>query len=470
MADVSPSTPATYVPGYRPPSPAGGGSSYAVGREPRSMTVLLAEGDSLGPRRDEESYGSCGGYHGWGMPRGGKWQHSPPTMGPDGEGEVPAGGPGSLAHTSYIASAAGHMHAGVGGATPMLYYSRPPPPSPVGGTAQSMPLDAAFRSHDGQRLHVVDSEITGNDPSESVADLGEDMDKQDAGMGETWTSPIADIAGTQSTSDVTVDISDDGKTDDGVGGEVRKKGRRACGGGRGGDKPKVRGADWGLGESVALLKLLFEEDCMQQKKKGRQQMRSRKEKHEWIVKKLVEKGYGERTLDECERKYYGLLDGAKRIRDFGGKWRAVVLGCWKLVEADGHCSGLMQSVHLQGGSSNTDKESSNMGGGEDTGGGGRKQDNDSADGAKFARRGGGRGNVRRSPSESSVEGGGGGTFVDVAHTLVDATERQTDKLSGSFVDAMAGINKTMADENNTLLQCFAIMLSGLLVGQSTSAP
>ncbi|GBG63741.1 hypothetical protein CBR_g39284 [Chara braunii] len=328
MADVPPSTPATYVPGYQPPSRAGGGSfyvqpspvmphglpplpafknlhtsMYAGGREPRSMTALLAEGDSLGPQRGGESYGSCGGYHGWGMPRGCQWQHSPPAMGPGGEGEVPAGGPASSTHTSYIAGAAGHMQAGVGGATPMLYYSRPPPPSPVGGTAQSMPSDAAFRSHDGRPLHVVDSEIMGNDPSELVPDQGEDMDKQDAGMGEMWASPTADIAGTQSTGHVTVGISGDGKTDDGVGGEVRKKGRRAGRGGRCWDKPKFRGADWGLGESVALLKLLFEEDCMQQKKKGRQQMRSRKEKYEWIAKKLLEKGYGERTVDECERKY-----------------------------------------------------------------------------------------------------------------------------------------------------------------------
>ncbi|GBG63893.1 hypothetical protein CBR_g39674 [Chara braunii] len=256
MVDVPPSTPATYVPGYQASSPDGGGSSYvrstpvmphglpplpafknlhtsmyAVGREPRSMTALLAEGDSLGPQRGGESYGSCVGYHGWGMPRGGQWQHSPSAMGPGGEGEVPAGGPTSLAHTSYVAGTAGHMHAGVGGATPKLYYSRPPPPSPVGGTAQSMPSDAAFSSHDGRRLHVVDSEITENDPSESVADQGDNMDKQDAEMGETWTSPTGDIAGMQSTGHVTVDISDDDKTDEGVGGEVRKKGRRAGGGG-----------------------------------------------------------------------------------------------------------------------------------------------------------------------------------------------------------------------------------------------
>ncbi|GBG59217.1 hypothetical protein CBR_g32234 [Chara braunii] len=406
MADVPPSTPATYVPGYQASSPAGDGSSYirptpvmphglpplpafknlhismyTVGREPRSTTALLAEGDSLGPPRGGESYGRSVGYHGWGTPCGGQWQHSPPAMGPNREGEVPAGGPASSTHTSYVAGPAGHMHAGVGGATPMIYYSRPPPPSPVGGTAQSMPLDAAFRSHDGWRLHVVDSEITKNDPSESVADLGENMDKQDSGMGETWTSPTAGIAGTQSTGHVTVDISDEGKTDDGVGGEARKKSRRVGGGGRGGDKPEVRGADWGSGESVPLLKLLFEEDCMQQKKKGRQQIRSRKEKYEWIVKKLVEKGYCERTVDERERKYYGLLDSAKRIRDFGGKSgapsyknasrdvrKAAGLSLtferelyealqWnlKLAKADGHCAGLMQSAHLQGGLSNTDK-------------------------------------------------------------------------------------------------------------------
>ncbi|GBG80568.1 hypothetical protein CBR_g31028 [Chara braunii] len=402
------------------------------------MTSRLAEGDSYGPQRGEESYGISVGYQAWGMPRGGQWQQPPQGAGANGEGELSAGGATSSARTSYVAGAAPNMHARVAGNTSTNYYSKPPAANMVGGLSQSIPLDAAFSSHDGHRLHVHDSEINVPEPSQVVADLGEDMDKHDAGMDDTWAGASADIAGTQSTGNVTVDLTDDGKTDDTAGGHVRKKGKRARGGGHGGDdagKAKVRGPDWSSAESVTLLKLLFEEDCMQQNRQATN------EKQE---------GQAAGLPLTFEREFYEALQ-------------------WKLAKADGHYDRLMQSVNMEGGSSSTDMDDEDMGGGEDTGGVRRKADNDSGAAAKFTRSGGRRGHLRRSSSESSVEGGRGGTFADVAHALVDATDRQTDKLPGSFVDAMARINMTMADGNNTLLLCFA-MLSDSLAGQPASAP
>ncbi|GBG70291.1 hypothetical protein CBR_g6418 [Chara braunii] len=228
------------------------------------MTSLLVEGDSYGPQRGGEAYGISVGYQAWGMPRGGQWQQPPQGARASGEGELPVGGAASFGRTSYIAGAAPNMHAGVVGGTSTNYYSRPPAANMVGGLSPSMPSDVAFSSHDGRRLHVHDSEISVPEPSQVVADLSEDMDKHDAGMGDMWAGASTDIAGTQSTGNVTMDLTDDGKTDDAAGGDVRKKGKRAGGGGRGRDnvgKAKVRGPYWSSAESVALLKLLFEEDC-----------------------------------------------------------------------------------------------------------------------------------------------------------------------------------------------------------------
>ncbi|GBG46022.1 hypothetical protein CBR_g79449 [Chara braunii] len=105
-------------------------------------------------------------------------------------------------------------------------------------------------------------------------------------------------------------------------GEPAAKGKtRAPPGGGGGDgepaaKGKPRSPDWSTDERVGLLTYLFQEDALQQKRKGRQKMRTRKEKYEWIISKLVEKGFEPRIVEECERKFYSLLDNGKRIRDF----------------------------------------------------------------------------------------------------------------------------------------------------------
>ncbi|GBG62179.1 hypothetical protein CBR_g29378 [Chara braunii] len=115
------------------------------------------------------------------------------------------------------------------------------------------------------------------------------------------------------------------------------------------------------------------------------------------------------------------------------------------------------------GHTNTVTDDEDIGGGSENGGNGRTADSDSAEGSKSRRTGGASGHNRHSAPETSADASRGGSFANIAHALVDANDRHPDKIAGSFVHAMDGMNKTTEDGNRTLLQCFAI-LSGAMVG------
>ncbi|GBG79707.1 hypothetical protein CBR_g29971 [Chara braunii] len=142
---------------------------------------------------------------------------------------------------------------------------------------------------------------------------------------------------------------------------------------------------------------------------------------------------------------------------------------WKLGKADGSCEDLMHSVNLQRGQTSTVTDDEDTGGTSENGGGRRKADTDSTEGYKSRRTAGGSDHKRRSAAESSSDASRGGSSADIAHALVDANDRQAERIAGSFAQAMDGMNKTMAEGNQTLLQCFA-MLSNVMVGQPPSVP
>ncbi|GBG80676.1 hypothetical protein CBR_g31135 [Chara braunii] len=291
--------------------------------------------------------------------------------------------------------------------------------------------------------------------------------------GDAWMGGVADISGTQyggcSSAGSDGEFSVRGRSDvssiDGslrcapaVGGggdgepAAKAKGRAAAGvgGGEGepattarnrappggdglGGEPAAKGKphspDWSTDESVGLLTYLFEEDALQEKRKGRQKMCTRRERYEWIITKLVEKGFEARSVEECERKFYNLLDCGKRIRDFHNR------------SDDDDTGGRSGSPASR-----------------------RRDGSYSGEGSKSARTAGGGGSARRSRSQSSAEVNWGGAFADVAHSLVESNDRQAEKLAGAFANAMDGINNTLAQGNATLLQCFT-MLSGALSGR-----
>ncbi|GBG75175.1 hypothetical protein CBR_g19688 [Chara braunii] len=201
---------------------------------------------------------------------------------------------------------------------------------------------------------------------------------------------------------------------------------------------------------------------------------------------MVEQGFPKRDMmEDCEAKFYALLDKAKTIRDYSGKsgkssyWdmsrsdkRENDLPLtyekhmfealqWHLGKADDSCEDMMHNVNLQRAQMSTVTNDEDTGGSSENGGSQRKVDSDSGEGAKSRRTGGGSGHSRRSAPESSVDASRGGSFADIAHALVNANDRHADKFAGSFAHTMDGMNKTMADGNNTLLQCFA-MLSGAM--------
>ncbi|GBG85302.1 hypothetical protein CBR_g39870 [Chara braunii] len=304
----------------------------------------------------------------------------------------------------------------------------------------------------------------------------------DGALGGASTEPAVDIAGTQSGRPATVDIDDEGGTrcSDAI---LRAgRGKRAVGeegGGRGGQsKGKVRvwGPDWTDKERMALVRLLFEEDCAQQSRRRRQKIRGRREKYDWIIGKMVEQGFPKRDMEDCEAKFYALLDKAKKIRDYSGEsgkpsyWHMLKALQWKLGKADGSCEDMMHSVNLQRGQTSTVTDDEDTGGSSENGGNRRKADSDSAEGAKSRRTGGGSGHSRRSVPESSADASRGGSFADIAHALVNANDRHADKIAGSFAHAMDGMNKTMADGNNTLLQRFAMLSAHTRGGKMSSSP
>ncbi|GBG76064.1 hypothetical protein CBR_g21304 [Chara braunii] len=303
----------------------------------------------------------------------------------------------------------------------------------------------------------------------------------DGAFGGAFTEPAMDIAGTQSGRPASVEVADD------EGGAhccdatpPAGSGKRAVreeGGSRGGQskaKAKERMSEWTDKESMALVRLLFEEDCAQQSRRGRQKIRSRREKYDRIIGKMVEQGFPKCDMEDCEAKYYALLDKAKKIRDYNGesgkpsywdmsrsekKENGLPLTYekhmfdalqWKLGKADGSCEDLMQSVNLQRGQTSTITDDEDTGGTSENEGGRRKADTDSAEGYKSRRTAGVSGHKRRSAAESSSDASRGGSFADIAHALVDANDRQAERIAGSFAQAMDGMNKTMAEGNQTL--------------------
>ncbi|GBG88159.1 hypothetical protein CBR_g46647 [Chara braunii] len=319
-------------------------------------------------------------------------------------------------------------------------------------------------------------------------------------VGDAWMGGVADIAGTQyrgcssagSDGEYNVqgrfDVSDnDGSQRRGPTskGKVRAPIAGGCGDGDAAARGKPRSPYWNTNESLGLLRYLFEEDALQQKRKGRQKMRTKKEKYEGIIRKLVEKGFEARTVDECECKFYTLLDNGKKIRDFhlrSGEriyWNMDRVSRrkeglpvlfdkqlfealqWKLRKTEGSCEGVMNSVLYNEGGTRVVTDDEDTGGGSRSPSLRRREGSDGAEGSKNARSEGSGGTARRNTSGSSVEGSRGGTFADVAHALVESSDRQADKLAGGFASVMDGINNTLAQGNTTLLQCFT-MLSGSL--------
>ncbi|GBG61980.1 hypothetical protein CBR_g26144 [Chara braunii] len=315
----------------------------------------------------------------------------------------------------------------------------------------------------------------------------------DCNVGDAWMGGVSDIVGTQyegcssagSDGEFNVKGRSDVSNNDGSprripaggggsDGEPTAKGKaRSLPGGGGGDgepaaKGKPRSPDWSTNESVRLLRSLFEEDALQQKRKGRQKMRTRKEKYGWIILKLVEKGFKPRNVEECECKFYSLLDNEKRISDFhlrSSEWIYWNMDRWKLRKAEWSCEGVMSFVQYNEGGLSAVTDNDDTGGGSGSLAPRRREGSDAAEGSKSARTEVGGGGARRNRSQSSAEGNMGGTFADVAHALVESNDRQADKMAGSFANAMDVINNTFAQGNTTLLQCFT-MLSGSLSGRS----
>ncbi|GBG74525.1 hypothetical protein CBR_g18935 [Chara braunii] len=394
--------------------------------------------------------------------------------------------------------------------------------------------------------------------------------RRDASMGEAWSAVTVDIAGTQAggrgarvSEDETHVVSDDNP--------VQHPGERASsstvggdvGGGQAAGKGKVHNPNWGTGETMMLLKLLFEEDALQQQRGRRQKMKTRKEKYEWIVAQLVAQGFAKRSIVDCERrkavarpwftrkilweaKPAASLMVMKRLAKVTvpdseekrgvtaeskkkaaaaslmvmkwlaevtvpdneekrgvtaeskekaagpgeGEGRAVnrtptpqLVPAWEVRSRMLRTHWWIRTRGLQtrlpavscrrwtGLTRQWSKSRSGVTDGDETAGGSdsagqrRKAVSDSREQGKSRRTGGGQGKSREQDPHSPACASKGGSFMDVAHTLVDANERTSDKIADSFVQAMDGLNKTMVEGNATLLQCFT-MLSGRLIEQA----
>ncbi|GBG86301.1 hypothetical protein CBR_g41295 [Chara braunii] len=478
---------------------------YSPGKEPRSMTSLLAEGDIFGAPR----YEGAGrldvdvqtAYPNWGVGRDCGFPRDGFRMGAN--GERPQSGPPPVGAHS--------MLGGVGGGSPNTYTPMEGRTSPTFAHSPSTTnhirpqnlyssdpgVNRGAASMLGPHANVNNSDVPMPNHSH---DSSVEEPVIDGAFGGAFTEPAMDIAGTQSGRLATVEVADDEGgahcSDATPPAGSRKRAVGEEGGSRGGQskaKAKERKPEWTDKESMALVRLLFEEDCTQQSRRGRQKIRSRRKEYDWIIGKMVEQGFPKRDMEDCEAKYYALLDKAKKIRDYSGEsgkpsyWD---MSCsekkenglsltyekhmfealqWKLGKADGSCEDLMHSVNLQRGQTSTVTDDEDTGGTSENGGGRRKADTDSAEGYKSRRTVGVSDHKRRSAVESSSDASTGGSFADIAHALVDANDRHAERIAGSFAQAMDGMNKNMVEGNQTLLQCFAV-LSNAMVGQPPSVP
>ncbi|GBG73042.1 hypothetical protein CBR_g12760 [Chara braunii] len=133
---------------------------------------------------------------------------------------------------------------------------------------------------------------------------------------------------------------------------------------------------------------------------------------------------------------------------------------------DGECKGMVNSVDVMGGPARAVTNDDD--GGITSEGGGltcRKADSDNRDTSKSQRTGDGRGSGRGTRSGWPGPCAKEGSFTNMTTVLVEASDRQTDKLAlpDSFAQFLDGLNRTMADGNSTFLQCFTI-LSGSIGG------
>ncbi|GBG92864.1 hypothetical protein CBR_g57544 [Chara braunii] len=303
------------------------------------------------------------------------------------------------------------------------------------------------------------------------AEADQSLGMEDAFMGEAGTGTEADIAGTQR--------------------------RRACDMSTGKEDPQVPGAGGNAGDSgdtLALLRLLFEDDAEQQQGSGREKLRTKRERYEWVVLKLVEQGFPKREHDEAANRFYSVLDNAKKIRDFQKRSRERIFWNmeraerreeglplvfeqatfdalqWKLKKSDGLCEGMVDSVHrlARAASAVTDDDE---GGAASEGHAGYrwKVESDSDESSKMRRHSGGRAGGRSSLEfEQPEPSRKGAALADMATVIVEANELQAEKIAGSFAHVMDGLNKTFADGNTKLLQYFS-MLATTMGGRSESS-
>ncbi|GBG81172.1 hypothetical protein CBR_g31848 [Chara braunii] len=490
-------------------------SIYSPGKESHTMTSLLAEGESFGPPLPgglgRLNAGVQSAYPARGMAREGGYVHdghgtgasverphtTPPTLSTYSMSAGGGGCPFAIFRTSASASELHVRERGGGVHSPSFAQAPAISMSGGGGDGVHLPSFAPapanithvrpqFMYSSDNRLYRAFAPLAGAAISATTGDVQtgshcHDYDDGgdpiiDAGMGDAFAEPTVDITGTQGGGRATLHIDDDEgatQSDDVVPWSDRvKRSARAEGGGRGGQdkgKARVRGPDWTKKESMGLVRMLFEEDCVQQSRRGRQKIRGRREKYDWLIGKMVEQGFPKRTMEDCESKFYGLLDKGKKIRDYTDKsgkpsysdmsrsekkeaglplayekkmFDALQL---KLGKAHGSCEGMMHNVNLQGGQTSTVTDDDETGGGNESGGSQRKADSDSADEAKFRRTGRGSSHNRRSAPESSSDASRKGSFADIERALVEANDHHADKIAGSFVQAMDGMNKTMAE-------------------------
>ncbi|GBG67718.1 hypothetical protein CBR_g846 [Chara braunii] len=84
----------------------------------------------------------------------------------------------------------------------------------------------------------------------------------------------------------------------------------------------------------------------------------------------------------------------------------------------------------------------------------QRAESDMSEGSKYQCTGGG---GRRGRSDSPAAGGRDETMSDITTTLADSNKQNAEMLVGTFVTALEGLNKTMADGNTALLQCFVVL-------------
>ncbi|GBG66064.1 hypothetical protein CBR_g55407 [Chara braunii] len=198
------------------------------------------------------------------------------------------------------------MHGGLSAPSPISVTRSAAKPSPSMADVQGEDMDEGWRVHSrtsspaglqGPSLGGEEDDLVGDDEVECD---GGDIDGQNSDNAQEDR-----------------DSASAGQRDGGenVGGPQSGKRANKRGGKDGASKNKKQNIAWTLDERITLSRLMAEDDALMADADGQHRFKRSKDQYEWVHDRMAEQGFPHRSVEDCRKKWQGMLVAAKLILD-----------------------------------------------------------------------------------------------------------------------------------------------------------